>query len=213
MPAANQRSGRARSGRDCWPVPGCIPEGWPGSASGSPWPARPGAAPTQSPAATPAARSAAGARPMPDGISRRAMPAPGPAPGPRGAHAQVAAVEGVLHREEARPFPGRQLRHPDPVPAGEHAAVVRLHVADDGKAAAVPDAVQRAIRRRSLLTGRFDVRPVDRVRLPAPTVARWSGSRTGRPPVKNGGTSTSRLHPGFGRNPEAPERGARLDQI
>ena len=42
-----------------------------------------------------------------------------PAQGARVAHAQVAAVEGVLHREEARPFPGRQLRHPDPVLAGE----------------------------------------------------------------------------------------------
>ena len=57
------------------------------------------------------------------------MPAQGPAHGSGVTHAQVAAVESVLHREEARPFPGRQLRHSDPVLAGEHAAVVRLHVA------------------------------------------------------------------------------------
>ena len=76
------------------------------------------------------------------------MPAHGPAHGTGVTHAQVAAVESVLHREEARPFPGRQLRHPDPVLAGEHAAVVRLHVADDGQAAAVPDAVQGAVEHR-----------------------------------------------------------------
>ena len=45
-------------------------------------------------------------------------------------------------------FPGRQLRHPEPVLAGEHAAVVRLHVADDGQAAAVPDAGQGAVEHR-----------------------------------------------------------------
>ena len=50
--------------------------------------------------------------------------------------------------KEARPFPGGKLRHPDPVLAGEHAAVVRLHVADDGQAAAVPNAVQRAVEHR-----------------------------------------------------------------
>jgi len=69
---------------------------------------------------------------------------------------------------------------------------MRLHVADDGQAAAVPDAVQGAVEHRQparvredlgdvrlgvthqaleLLTGRFDVGPVDRVRLPAPAVA------------------------------------------
>ena len=115
------------------------------------------------------------------------MPAHGPAHGPGVTHAQVAAVESVLHREEARPFPGRQL-----VLAGEHAAVVRLHVADDGQAAAVPNAVQRAVEHRQppvvreglgdvrrgvthqaleLLTHRFDVGPVDRVRFPAPAGA------------------------------------------
>ncbi len=120
------------------------------------------------------------------------MPAQGPAQGPGVAHAQVPTVEGVLHREEARPFPGRQLRHPDPALAGKHAAVVRLHVADDGQAGAVTDAVQRAIEHcqpplvreglgvvrlgvthqaLELLTGRFDVGPVNRVRLPAPAVA------------------------------------------
>ena len=69
---------------------------------------------------------------------------------------------------------------------------MRLHVADDGQAAAVPDAVQGAVEHRQparvreglgdvrlgvthqaleLLTRRFDVGPVDRVRLPAPAVA------------------------------------------
>ena len=38
----------------------------------------------------------------------------------------------------------------DPVLAGEHAAVARLHVADDGQAAAVPDAVQGAVEHRQL---------------------------------------------------------------
>ena len=76
------------------------------------------------------------------------MPAQGPAHGPGVTHAQVAAVESVPHREEARPFTGRQFRHSDPVLAGEHAAVVRLHVADDGQAAAVPNAVQRAVEHR-----------------------------------------------------------------
>ena len=120
------------------------------------------------------------------------MPAQGPAHGPGVTHAQVAAVESVPHREEARPFTGRQFRHSDPVLAGEHAAVVRLHVADDGQAAAVPNAVQRAVEHRQpplvreglgdvrfgvthqaleLLTRRFDVGPVNRVRLPAPAVA------------------------------------------
>ena len=81
------------------------------------------------PGSQPAARSAASTaatRPRSEGIAQ------GPAHGTGVAHAQVAAVESVPHREEARPVPGRQLRHPDPVLAGEHAAVVRLHVADDG---------------------------------------------------------------------------------
>ena len=39
----------------------------------------------------------------------------------------------VLHREESRPFPGRQLRHPDPVLAGEHAAVVGFHWRPSGR--------------------------------------------------------------------------------
>ena len=131
----------------------------PRSASGSPGPARPGAAPTRSPAATP---------------------------------------------EEARPFPGRQLRHADPVLAGEHATVVRLHVADDGQAAAVPDAVQRAIEHRQpplVRDGLGDVRlrrhasgagAADGAASTSESTAygsrrqpsRWSGSRTGRPPVK-----------------------------
>ena len=75
-------------------------------------------------------------------------------------------------------------------------------MADAGQAAAVPDAVQGAVEHRQpplvreglsdvrpgvthqaleLLTRRFDVGPVDRVRLPAP---RWSGRWTGQPPVK-----------------------------
>ena len=131
------------------------------------------------------------------------MPAQGARPRSGVTHAQVAAVESVLHREEARPFPGRQLRHPDPVLAGEHAAVVRLHVADDGQAAAMPNAVQRAVEHRQppvvreglgdvrlgvthqaleLLTRRVDVGPVDRVT--APSASRRggrAGGRAGRP--------------------------------
>ena len=70
--------------------------------------------------------------------------------------------------------------------------MVRLHVADDGQAAAVPDAVQGTVEHRQpplvrkglgdvclgvthqaleLLTGRVDVGPVHRVRLPAPAVS------------------------------------------
>ena len=76
------------------------------------------------------------------------MPGQGPAHRSRITNAQVAAVESVLHREEARPFPGRQFRHPDPVLTGEHAAVMCLHVADDGQAATVPNAVQRTVEHR-----------------------------------------------------------------
>ena len=81
---------------------------------------------------------------------------------------------------------------------------MRLHVADDGQAAAVPGAVQGAVEHRQpplvreglgdvrlgvthqaleLLTGRFDVGPVHRVRLPAPAVAVVRQS-DGRLPVK-----------------------------
>ena len=58
----------------------------------------------------PAAWSAASttaARSMPDGISRWAMPAQGPAHGPGLPTRRVAAMEDVVHRQEARPFPGR----------------------------------------------------------------------------------------------------------
>ena len=104
------------------------------------------------------------------------MPAQGP---PRSGvtHAQVAAVESVLHREEARPFPGRQLRHSDPVLAGEHAAVVRLHVADEHRQQPIVGEglgdVRLGVAHQALelLTRRFDVGSVDRVRLPAPAVA------------------------------------------
>ena len=99
------------------------------------------------------AASTAASRPMPDGISRRGDARPGTRPGPKVADALVAAVERVLHCEEARPFTGRQRRHPDPVLAGEHAAVVRLHVADDGQAAAVP--VRRVLSTKATRRGRF----------------------------------------------------------
>ena len=87
-------------------------------------------------------------------------------------------------------------------------AVVRLHVADDGQAAAVPDAVQGTVEHRQppavreglgdvrlgvthqaleLLTRRFDVGPVDRVRLPVPSVAVGPATR------EDGGTPRSAL--------------------
>ena len=115
------------------------------------------AKPGSHPAAWSAASTAA-SRSTPDGISRWALPARG-SPTVRG-HPR-AGRESVLHREEARPFPGLQLRHPDPVLAGEHAAVVRLRVADDGPAAAVPDAVQGVVEHRqpsSVREGLGDVR-------------------------------------------------------
>jgi len=87
---------------------------------------------------------------------------------------------------------------------GEHAAVVRLQVADDGQAAAVPDAVQGPSSTVSqpgvreglgdvrlgvthqaleLLTRRFDVGPVDRVWLPAAAVA--VVGQVDRPPARS----------------------------
>ena len=72
-----------------------------------------------------------------------------PAHGSGVTHPQVAAVESVLHREEARPFPGRQLRHPDPVLAGKHAAVVRLHSHPSFERASAMSASASRIRRWS----------------------------------------------------------------
>ena len=94
--------------------------------------AKPGSQPGSQPAARSAASTAA-SRPMPDGHLEADDARPGARPQPGVTHAQVAAVESVLHCEEARPFPGRQLRHSDPVFAGEHAAMVRLHVAETGR--------------------------------------------------------------------------------
>ena len=64
--------------------------------------------------ATPAARSSAStaaSRPMPDGISRRAMCPPRDPPTARGRPRAASGHRGLFHREEARPFPVRQLRH------------------------------------------------------------------------------------------------------
>ena len=116
---------------------------------------------------------------------------PGAGPRPGIADPQVAPVQLVTHREEARTLPHRQPRHLRPVLVGKHTAVMRLDVADDRQTAAVADAVQRAVEHRQppvgaeplgdvglgvahqpleLLPSGLDVRAVDRVRLPPPSV-------------------------------------------
>ena len=144
---ASRTARRARRGSPCsW----CRCREVPRSTSGSPGPARPGTEPTRSPAASPPL--APPPRPRRRGRCLTASrggrcPPRGPPTAPGHPRACSSRRERP-HREEARPFLGRQFRHPDPVLAGEHAAVVRLHVADDGQAAAVPDAVQGAVEHR-----------------------------------------------------------------
>ena len=91
---------------------------------------------------------------------------------------------------------------------------MRPHVADDGQAAAVPDAVQGAVEHRQpprvredlgdvrlgvthqaleLLTRRFDVGPVDRVRAPKRQPSRWVGQVDGHAAREDGGAPRRHL--------------------
>ena len=101
---------------------GCVraPLREPRATRGTRRPARPGAAPTRSPATSP--RLGRSPRPRHRDrcltASRGGRCRPGTRPRPGVAHAQVAAIEGVLHHEETRRFPGRQLRQIEPVRRG-----------------------------------------------------------------------------------------------
>ena len=136
--------------------------------AGSPGPARPGAAPTRSPAATP--RPGGPSRPRRRGrcltASRDGRCPPKDPPRGRG-RPRV----GSSHRERPPSRRGLTVPRPSaPVLAGEHSTVMRLHVADDSQAAAVPDAVQGPVEHRQpplVREGLGDVRSASRIR-------RWS---------------------------------------
>ena len=185
-------------------------------AIGAPGPARPGAEPTRSPAASrPLRRLDRGGAAIADCLTA-SRGGRCPPRGPPTARGRPRAGSGRRERPPSRRDPGRQLRHPDPVLAGEHAAVITGRPREAVKHRQPPlvreglGDVRLGVTHQALelLTGRFDVGPVDRVRLPAPAVA-VVGQPDGPPAREDGGATrrhlieTGRLSPSTSTAPAA----------